>query len=185
VSQASKEAEKGPLMSSDRSLYTGRGNPLTIVVSGLSSDAHTWNLVYMQLVLEELGHQVTNLGACVPGAELASCCRAIQPDLIVLSSVNGHGCQDGTRAIAALRECPELMTTPTVIGGKLDTVGGDPIMTGLLLDAGFDAVFDEHRVETDALGAFRSFVAFVAGSGTGSGTGARQDPASVTSPIGS
>lgn len=145
-------------MNSGQSLYTGRGNPLTVVVSGLSSDAHTWNLVYLQLVLEELGHQVTNLGACLPEEELTTRCQAIQPDLIVLSSVNGHGCQDGMRAIGALRGCPGLITTPVVIGGKLDTVGGDPTMTGQLLDAGFDAVF----TEADALSAFRSFVAFVA-----------------------
>lgn len=171
-------------MSSDQSLYNGRGNPLAVVVSGLSSDAHTWNLVYMQLLLEELGHMVTNLGACLPEQELAARCRAIQPDLIVLSSVNGHGLQDGLRAIAALRECPELMTTPVVIGGKLDTVGGDPTMTGQLVDAGFDAVF----VEADALSAFRSFVAFVSDAiEAGAGAGIRADtdgPASVTSPVG-
>ena len=39
----------------DKSLYNERGNPLAVVVSGLSSDAHTWNLVYLQLLLTELG----------------------------------------------------------------------------------------------------------------------------------
>ncbi len=163
-------------MSSDQSLYNERGNPLAVVVSGLSSDAHTWNLVYIQLVLEELGHTVTNVGACVPEAELAARCQTIQPDLIVLSSVNGHGFQDGLRAITALRECPELMTTPAVIGGKLDIVGGDPTMAGQLLDAGFDAVF----IEADALSAFRSFVAFVSDATIEAGPG----PATVTSPVG-
>jgi methylaspartate mutase sigma subunit len=187
-SDTDKGREKGPLMSSDQSLGTGRGSPLAVVVSGLSSDAHTWNLVYLQLLLEELGHRVTNLGACLPEQELAVRCRAIQPDLIVLSSVNGHGWQDGLRAIATLRECPELMTTPAVIGGKLDTVGGDPTMTGQLLDAGFDAVFIEHRTEADALSAFRSFVDFVSDAieaGAGAGILAGTDgPASVTSPVG-
>jgi methylaspartate mutase sigma subunit len=160
------------------SLYTGRRHPLTVAVSGLSSDAHTWNLVYMQLLIEELGHTVTNLGACLPEAELAARCRTIQPDLIVLSSVNGHGSQDGVRAIAALRECPELMTTPTVIGGKLDTVGGDPTLTGQLLDAGFDAVF----IEADALSAFRSFVAFLCDATVEAGDGI--NGSTVTSPVG-
>jgi methylaspartate mutase sigma subunit len=151
-------------------------DPLAVVVSGLSSDAHTWNLVYIQLVIEELGHAVTNMGACVPDQELVTHCRNKRPDLIVLSSVNGHGCQDGTRVIAALRECPELTTTPIVIGGKLDTVGGDPTMASQLLDAGFDAVFPENGpafgkdngvwaegaiTPADALSAFRSFVASV------------------------
>jgi methylaspartate mutase sigma subunit len=179
-------------MSSDQSPPTGPGRPLTVVVSGLSSDAHTWNLVYLQLVLEELGHTVTNLGACLPEQELAARCRIIQPDLIVLSSVNGHGYQDGLRAVTALRECSELMTTPTVIGGKLDTVGGDPTTGGQLLDAGFDAVFSEHRTGADAVSAFRSFVAFVADASTDAGASAGepcaadagQGPATVTSPVG-
>ncbi|HEX4831888.1 MAG TPA: cobalamin B12-binding domain-containing protein [Trebonia sp.] len=161
-------------MNSDQPPSPGRERPLTIVVSGLSSDAHTWNLVYLQLVLEELGHVVTNLGACLGEEELAARCRAIAPDLIALSSVNGHGYRDGRRAIAALRQCPALVTTPVVIGGKLDTVGGDPTMAGELLDAGFDAVF----TEAGALAAFRSFVACVAGAGDGQGR------ASVTSPVG-
>jgi methylaspartate mutase sigma subunit len=155
-------------MESPQSLYARQDNPLTVVVSGLSSDAHTWNLVYIQLVLEELGHHVTNVGACVPDAELIARCRTVRPDLIVLSSVNGHGFQDGMRLIAALREYAELIVTPVVIGGKLDTVGGNPAMTDALLRAGFDAVF----CEADALSAFRSFVTGVTGRRATSPVGA-------------
>jgi methylaspartate mutase sigma subunit len=165
-------------MGPDQSLYIVRKNPLAIVVSGLSSDAHTWNLVYIQLVLEELGHRVTNLGACVPDQDLVAHCRTAQPDLIVLSSVNGHGFQDGMRVISALREYPALIATPVVIGGKLDTVGGDPTMADQLLAAGFDAIFPEDGDGKDVmLSAFRSFVAFVAESPAPAG-------ASVTSPVG-
>lgn len=32
---------------------------LDVVVSTMASDSHTWNLVFLQLVLEELGHRVT------------------------------------------------------------------------------------------------------------------------------
>lgn len=127
-----------------------------VVVSSLASDSHTWNLIFLQLLLEELGHQVTNLGACVPEALLADECERLAPDLIVLSSVNGHGFQDGARAIAALHERPALAATPVVIGGKLGTAGPDPRHTRLLLEAGFDAVFQD-----DAQGvlSFRSFLA--------------------------
>jgi methylaspartate mutase sigma subunit len=129
----------------------------------LSSDAHTWNLVYIQLVLEELGHDVLNMGACVPDRELIAQCRTARPDLIVLGSVNGHGFADGMRVIAGLRAAPELVATPVVIGGKLDTVGGDPTIAGRLIAAGFDAVYFEDPVSDGAaLGAFRSFVALVA-----------------------
>ncbi|WP_279634819.1 cobalamin B12-binding domain-containing protein [Streptomyces tirandamycinicus] len=128
---------------------------LTVVVTTMASDSHTWNLVFLQLLLEELGHRVTNLGACVPDGLLVAECRRTAPDLIVLSSVNGHGFQDGLRVIAALRACPELAGTPTVIGGKLGIAGsGDPARRCALLAAGFDGVFEEGVSVPE----FRSFV---------------------------
>ncbi|MER5351650.1 cobalamin B12-binding domain-containing protein [Kitasatospora sp. NPDC002551] len=128
---------------------------LDVVVSTMASDSHTWNLVFLQLLLEELGHRVTNLGACVPDESLVAECRRIEPDLIVLSSVNGHGHRDGLRVIGALRGCPELARTPAVIGGKLGIAGpGDPDRQRSLLAAGFDGVFEEGRSVAD----FRSFV---------------------------
>lgn len=135
----------------------GKAEPagLDVVVTTMSSDSHTWNLVFLQLLLEELGHRVTNLGACVPDELLVSECRRIEPDLIVLSSVNGHGYHDGLRVIQALRACPELAATPTVIGGKLGIAGsGDPDRQRSLLSAGYDGVFEEGRSVAD----FRSFV---------------------------
>ncbi|MDX6761064.1 MULTISPECIES: cobalamin B12-binding domain-containing protein [Streptomyces] len=126
----------------------GKAEPtgLDVVVTTMASDSHTWNLVFLQLLLEELGHRVTNLGACVPDELLVAECRRIEPDLIVLSSVNGHGFNDGLRVIEALRGCPELARTPTVIGGKLAITGagsGTPARQRALLTAGFDGVFEE------------------------------------------
>jgi methylaspartate mutase sigma subunit len=128
---------------------------LQVVVTSVSSDSHTWNLVYLQLLLEEMGHRVINLGPCVPDLELVERCRDLAPDLIVVSSVNGHGCTDGMRVIDALRGCPEFVATPIVIGGKLDVTGGDESNRDRLLAAGFDAVFQR---DTD-VAAFRSYVA--------------------------
>jgi methylaspartate mutase sigma subunit len=125
---------------------------LDVVVTGLSSDAHTWNLVYLQLLLEELGCRVTNLGGCVPDETIVRECVARRPDLLVISSLNGHGCQDGLRLIEAVRACPALTATPVVIGGKLDVVGGSS--AGRLLTAGFNAVFED----AGGLNPFRSFV---------------------------
>lgn len=124
---------------------------LDIVVSGLASDAHTWNLVYLQLVLEEMGHRVTNLGACVPDPQLTSRCEQVAPDIVVLSSVNGHGFQDARRVIGPLRA--RLGGTRVVVGGKLgvDGAGG---RAEALLAAGFDAVFED----ADAIAAFRRYV---------------------------
>lgn len=113
-------------------------------MSATASDAHTWNLVFLQLFLEELGYSVVNLGSCVSDERLVRECLRIAPTLIVISSVNGHGCQDGLRLIGRLRSEDRLKDTPTIIGGKLGITGtplGDRVAE--LLEGGFDAVFDD------------------------------------------
>jgi methylaspartate mutase sigma subunit len=114
------------------------------VVTSVASDAHTWNLVFLQLALEELGHRVLNLGACVPDNLLIEECLRGRPDLVVVSSVNGHGFQDGIRLIRRIRAQPELAATPVVIGGKLGITGpAGRQCRDQLRAAGFDAVFDD------------------------------------------
>ncbi|MFV2022161.1 cobalamin B12-binding domain-containing protein [Micromonospora sp. LOL_023] len=134
---------------------TRPGSPRAIV-SGLSSDAHTWNLVFLELLLAELGFQVTNLGACVPDDLLVRECLDLAPDLLVLSSVNGHGHLDGARVVRELRGLPPLAGLPIVIGGKLGVAGG---LTGAqrdeLVRAGCDAVFEENA---ETVTAFRRFI---------------------------
>lgn len=127
---------------------------MSVVVTSVASDSHTWNLVYLQLVLSELGHRVRNLGPCVPGRLLLDECRRDRPDLIVVSTVNGHGLRDGTRLITDIRRCPELALVPVVIGGKLGVRGSGRQRREWLLAAGFDDVFEE----TDAA-AVRPFLA--------------------------
>ena len=119
---------------------------LRFVVSGVSSDAHTWNLVYLQALLEEWGGRVVNLGACVPDREIMDTCRRLRPDLLVLGTVNGHGHLDGRRLIRRIRADAALAAMPAVIGGRLDTLGtsGEGVAAPLLA-AGFDAVFDADR----------------------------------------
>ncbi len=130
-----------------------------ILLSSVSSDSHTWNLVYLQLLLEELGHEVRNVGACVPDDLLVQECRRHRPDLLVISSVNGHGFLDGRRLITRLRGMPDLAEFPVVIGGKLGTEGAAEGTYGPeLLAAGFTAVF-----EGDA--AVEEFRAYVTPSG--------------------
>jgi methylaspartate mutase sigma subunit len=115
-----------------------------VLLTGTVSDSHTWNLVFLQLFIEEQGLAVVNLGPCVPEELLVARCRAEAPDLVVVSSVNGHGCADGLAAIAALRAAPDLAGLPVVIGGKLGLDGRDDAdRVTRLRDAGFDAVFDD------------------------------------------
>ncbi|MEV4643127.1 cobalamin-dependent protein [Actinoplanes sp. NPDC049548] len=140
------------------SLQKERG--LRVVLTSMESDSHTWNLVFLQLVLEELGHRVTNLGACVPDQVLVDRCRLPPPDLIVISSVNGHGYNDGMRLIRMLRSQSELAVTPIVIGGKLGIGGADDLRySGALLAAGFDAVFQD----TAGIESFRSYARSLSG----------------------
>ncbi len=117
---------------------------LTVLLTGVASDSHTWNLVFLELLFTELGHRVVNLGPCVPPELLVATCQQVAPDLIVMSSVNGHGLRDGLRAVEAVRRCPELTETAAVIGGKLGIAGvSDRAHTRQLIDAGFDAVFED------------------------------------------
>lgn len=105
-------------------LRPGRGRAL---VAGTASDAHVWNLVYLHLLLEEYGFVSTNLGPCLPDELLIEHCVRDRPDLVVLSSVNGHGYQDGLRLIRKLRAHPGLAALPVVIGGKLAVPNTAPI----------------------------------------------------------
>ncbi|WP_031029594.1 cobalamin B12-binding domain-containing protein [Streptomyces sp. NRRL WC-3725] len=124
-----------------------------VLVAGGISDSHTWNLVYLQLLLEEHGHRVVNLGPCVPEDLLIAEALAHRPALIVISSVNGHGYHDGMRTVTRLREQPGLAGVPAVIGGKLGIAGpcgGDEVAA--LRAAGYDAVFDD---TAEGVAAFR------------------------------
>ncbi|POX50105.1 methylmalonyl-CoA mutase [Streptomyces sp. Ru72] len=117
-----------------------------MLLSTVSSDSHTWNLVFLQLLLEERGYQVINLGSCVPDAELIEQVRVQRPDAVVISSVNGHGHIDGRRLIRKLRadSDPALAAVPVMIGGKLGIQGAaQPHLADELVAEGFDAVFTD------------------------------------------
>ncbi|MFD5075696.1 cobalamin B12-binding domain-containing protein [Streptomyces sp. NPDC058371] len=166
-----------------------RSGPLDVVVTGLPSDAHTWNLVFIQLLLEDLGHKVVNLGPCIPEDEIVESCCKFQPDLLVVSSVNGHGFNDARPLITSVRSRWELAGLPAVIGGKLGVSGGgQEEQAAELMAAGFDAVFQE-GVD---FAAFESFVgsltrpASLAAARPASFAGsASRSPSGRTSPAGS
>ncbi|MGW5271496.1 cobalamin B12-binding domain-containing protein [Streptomyces sp. NPDC004044] len=116
---------------------------MKFIVSSVSSDAHMWNLVFLQLLLEEHGGDVINLGACVPDDLIIEECRQERPDVLVLSTVNGHGHLDGMRLIRKMRSQPDLQDLRVVIGGKLGVRGKENVqfIEGLS-ESGFDAVFE-------------------------------------------
>lgn len=123
------------------------------VLATISSDAHGWNLVYLQLLLEEEGHRVANLGPCTEIPAVLEAARAAGTRIVVLSTVNGHGEIEAPHYARALRaRFPDLRI---VIGGKLTTDGDlDPRRGDALLEAGFDAVF----TGADAADRFRTYL---------------------------
>ncbi|MFF2013914.1 cobalamin-dependent protein [Streptomyces sp. NPDC058195] len=116
-------------------------SPRHAVLTTIASDSHTWNLLFLQLLLEEQGWEVTNLGACVPVDVLIEEATARTPGLIVVSTVNGHGAEEAAGLARAVRAVPALVRVPLVVGGKLDTSGTlAPDVHASLTEAGFDAV---------------------------------------------
>jgi methylmalonyl-CoA mutase cobalamin-binding subunit len=125
------------------------------VIATVQSDSHMWNLVYIELVLREGGWDVNNLGACTPAELVVETCLAERPDMLVVSSVNGHGHIGGRKLIGQVRARPELDYLPVVIGGKLGTLGANnSTFAEPLLSAGYSAVF----TEGDGLTGFTRFI---------------------------
>jgi methylaspartate mutase sigma subunit len=148
------------MQSATRAVAPGAPRKLRIIVTGTSSDAHTWNLVFLQLLLDELGHDVVNLGPCVPDAMVVERCAELHADALVVSSVNGHGAIDALSLIRELRSEPSMAQLPVVIGGKLGTrrTGGEEVCRALV-EAGFNGVFEEAL----SVSPFTSFVESLCG----------------------
>jgi methylmalonyl-CoA mutase cobalamin-binding subunit len=125
------------------------------VLSTVASDAHTWNLLYLQLLLEEHGFHVRNLGPCVPVDDVVRACLADRPRILVFSTVNGHGLIEAPEYIRAIRENARLRGLAVVIGGKL-RIDGSPTHADVLRlrRLGFDGVF----TTADAERRFRRFL---------------------------
>ncbi len=113
-----------------------------ILISSISSDSHTWNLVYMQLLIEELGHKAINIGNCITIDYLVKQAHYHRPDILVISTVNGHGHIEGVEIMNELKKHDVLRNLKTVIGGKLGTLGNNnESYVQKLLDVGFQRVF--------------------------------------------
>jgi methylaspartate mutase sigma subunit len=115
--------------------------PLAVVAT-TPDDSHAWNLIGIELRLSERGFEVENLGACTPEVLLAETIRDRRPDLVVLSSINGHGALSLHAVLDTLEQYQVKRLAPIVAGGLLttDPQEADPA-AGLLTEAGLDAVF--------------------------------------------
>jgi methylmalonyl-CoA mutase cobalamin-binding subunit len=129
--------------------------PKRAVIATVPSDSHMWNMVYIELLLKEHGWDVINLGACTPPDLVVDTCLEERPDMLVISSVNGHGHIGGRKVIGAVRSRSELDYMPAVIGGKLGTLGANnSVFAEPLVSAGYSAVF----LESEGLPAFTEFI---------------------------
>jgi methylaspartate mutase sigma subunit len=114
------------------------------LLASIPSDAHTWNLVFLQQLIQDLGHEVVNVGACVPVDYLVEQCRLHEPEIVVLSTVNGHGYLEAPEVVRALRAEPALDGVAIVIGGKLGVhARAEQRLVRSLLELGCDGVFTD------------------------------------------
>lgn len=115
-----------------------------VLLTTVASDAHTWNLVYLSLLLKENGYEVSTLGACPPVPTVVAAARELRPSAIVVSTVNGHGCIDGIGLVQALRRVPVCQDVAVAIGGKLGIAGDiQQQQVARLYGAGCDRVFGD------------------------------------------
>lgn len=118
-----------------------RDRPLFLLTT-IESDSHTWNLVYMQSLLEENHIETINLGPCVPAAASIEAILAHRPDAVVISTVNGHGFVQGRALFDEARRRLGGGLPPMVIGGKLSTSDAERAnIKRELLTLGFSGVF--------------------------------------------
>ncbi|MDI1433379.1 cobalamin-dependent protein [Polyangium sorediatum] len=112
------------------------------VLTTIPSDSHSWNLIFLELFLREHGYEVTNLGMCVPVEVTLEVCRREEPELVVVSTVNGHGYLEGAEIARAVRGEGVLAGVRLVLGGLIHS---DPEIaeqqTARLCEAGFDHVY--------------------------------------------
>lgn len=114
----------------------------TAIVSTTPDDSHSWNLVGVELRLAERGFAVENLGPCTPEELVAERIRDRRPDLVVFSSVNGHGALSLLPVLETLERYQVKRSAPIVAGGLLTT---DPAALAEaqlgLIAAGISAIF--------------------------------------------
>lgn len=112
------------------------------LLTTIASDSHMWNLVFMELFMQERGFEVLNLGCCVPQDEVAAGIASFRPDVVLVSTVNGHGVAQGRELIEHVGGALDNARPVFVIGGKLSVEdSGLEGAAASLIRAGYDAVF--------------------------------------------
>ncbi|MBM3468360.1 MAG: hypothetical protein FJX71_02875 [Alphaproteobacteria bacterium] len=130
-------------------------NMLNVILTGTPSDSHTWNLIFMELFLQENKCRVRNLGSCVSAEQLHTAIEEEVPDLVVISSINGHLFQDAIKIINTFPSHLASSLPPLVVGGKMGITLKETGFQGKkLLKLGYSGVF----VEKDSLVSFKQYL---------------------------
>jgi methylaspartate mutase sigma subunit len=94
---------------------------MNILLATTPSDSHTWNLIYLKMLLEEHNHQVNLLGPCTPVDDIISGVQLNNVDIVAISSINGHGFLEAQEIPQKMCRLPH--PPPIIIGGNLITNG--------------------------------------------------------------
>lgn len=116
-----------------------------ILLVTVPSDSHSWNLVFMELLLRDLGCDVENMGPNTPVDEVLIRLSRDDHDMVVVSTVNGHGYIEGAELARRIRN-ETGYEKDIYIGGKICTENDPYIISqhySALKSSGFDAVFDD------------------------------------------
>ncbi len=113
-----------------------------VLLTTIASDSHGWNLVFMEMFLQERGWPVLNLGTCVPAEMVVERCGEGEVDLVVVSTVNGHGWMEGVELAGRIQAELGEQRPWLVIGGKLGvSAAEEEARAEELRRAGYDGVF--------------------------------------------
>ncbi|MCE3230498.1 MAG: methylaspartate mutase [Alphaproteobacteria bacterium] len=130
-------------------------NNLNVILTSTPSDSHTWNLIFMELFLQENGCSVRNLGPCVPFQEIHETLAGSFFDLVVISSVNGHLFQDAIKIITSFSRNGFAQLPPFVAGGKMGiSEKNAAFQRKKLVKLGYSDVF----TESDSLVSFKRYL---------------------------
>ncbi|POA19204.1 methylaspartate mutase [Pseudomonas sp. FW300-N1A1] len=117
----------------------------TALLSTVPSDSHSWNLVFMEFLLNDLGYKVENLGPNTPMDDVIARLNRNGCAIAVISTVNGHGYIEGAELAQRIRNETNHIEG-LYIGGKICTENDALTIarhSDTLRAAGFDEVFDD------------------------------------------
>ena len=112
------------------------------LVLGTPSDAHTWNLFYLDLILKESGFNSEVLGGCVNLRDVTKKVGTSYWDIILVSSLNGHFYLESQSVLKSIKKGLGARNPIIVAGGNVDTSNRDiNFLERIVKKQGYDEVF--------------------------------------------